>query len=124
MALQVARRRKERICPHILQGLTDLDDRATVISVDGASGFDLISRAMMRGLLRVEGGSQALFFIRMFCGALSEHLWEDFSGIVRTIPQGEGGEQGDPLMPLLFAVGQHEALEAIRAYLKMSGFTP
>ena len=26
---------------------------------------------------------------------------------------GEGGEQGDPLMPALFALGQHEALEAI-----------
>ena len=99
---------------HILQGLTDLDDRATVISVDGVSAFDLISRtAMMRGLLRVEGGSQALPFIRMFYGAPSEYLWEDSSGTVHTIPQGEGGEQGDPLMPLLFAVGQHEALEAI-----------
>ena len=59
---------------HILQGLTDLDDRATVISVDGVSAFDLISRtAMMRGFRRlVEGGSQALPFIRMFYGAPSE----------------------------------------------------
>ena len=28
------------------------------------------------------------------------------------IPQGEGGEQGDPLMPLLFSLGQHSALDA------------
>ena len=78
---------------HILQGLTGLDDRATVISVDGVSAFDLISRtAMMRGLLLVEGGSQALPFIRMFYGAPSEYLWEDSSGTVHTIPQGEGGE--------------------------------
>ena len=27
------------------------------------------------------------------------------------IPQGEGGEQGDAMMPLLFAVGQRGALE-------------
>ena len=94
---------------HILQGLTDFDDRATVISVDGVSAFDLISRtAMMKGLFRVAGGSQALLFIRMFYGAPSEYLWEDSSGTVHTIPQGEGG-----LMPLLFAVGQHKALEAI-----------
>ena len=34
--------------------------------------------------------------------------------VVHTIHQGEGGEQGDALMPLLFYVGQHAALEAIQ----------
>ena len=29
------------------------------------------------------------------------------------IPQGEGGEQGDPLMPMLFALGQHSSLVAV-----------
>ena len=46
----------------------------------------------------------------MFHGSLSEYLWEDNEGTVHRIPQGEGGEQGDALMPLLFALGQHEAL--------------
>ena len=60
---------------HILQGLTDADERATVISVDGVSAFDLISRrAMMHGLMRVDGGSEAVPFVRMFCGSLSEYL--------------------------------------------------
>ena len=63
------------------------------------------------GLLRVEGGSAALPFVRMFYGASSEYLWEDSCGTVHRIPQGEGGEQGDALMPLLFALGQHSALE-------------
>ena len=31
--------------------------------------------------------------------------------------QGEGGEQGDPLMPALFSLGQHDALEAVKAEL-------
>ena len=35
-----------------------------------------------------------------------------------TIDQGEGGEQGDPLMPLLFAVGQHPALVATQERLE------
>ena len=35
-----------------------------------------------------------------------------------TIDRGEGGEQGDPLMPLLFAVGQHPALVATQARLE------
>ena len=103
---------------HILQGLTDADERATVISVDGVSAFDLISRgAMMQGLMRVDGGSEAVPFVRMFYGSPSEYLWEDSLGVVHTIPQGEGGEQGDPLMPLLFAVGQHQALEAVKGQL-------
>ena len=29
------------------------------------------------------------------------------------IPQGEGGEQGDPMMLLLYSLGQHGALEAV-----------
>ena len=103
---------------HALQGLTELDPRATVTSIDGVSAFDLISRgAMMTGLMRVEGGSAALPFVRMFYGALSEYFWEDSCGTVHTIPQGEGGEQGDALMPLLFAVGQHSALEEASAQL-------
>ena len=34
--------------------------------------------------------------------------------VVHTIPQGEGSEQGDPLMPLSFVVGQHQALETVK----------
>ena len=32
--------------------------------------------------------------------------------------QAEGGEQGDPLMPALFALGQHPALQALKAQLQ------
>ena len=42
-----------------------------------------------------------------------QFYWEDELGEVHDILQGEGGEQGDPLTPALFALGQHEALEAI-----------
>ena len=42
---------------HMLQARTDLDDRVTVLSIDGIGAFDLVSReSMLRGLLRVEGG--------------------------------------------------------------------
>ena len=33
-------------------------------------------------------------------------------GGARKVVQGEGGEQGDALMPLLFSLGQHGALVA------------
>ena len=34
------------------------------------------------------------------------------------VDQGEGGEQGDPLMPLSFSLGQHRALVAVNAELQ------
>ncbi len=39
-------------------------------------------------------------------------------GEVHENAQGEGGEQGDPLMPLLFSSGQHPALAAANASLQ------
>ena len=71
----------------------------------------------MEGLLRMEDGDQILPFVRMFCGNPSTFLWEDEMGVTQSIPQGEGGEQGDPLMPMLFALGQHQALVQTQARL-------
>ena len=87
---------------HALQGLTDLDLEATVMSVDGVGAFDLISRASMMSTLCPP-------FVLQFYGQPSSYIWEDEMGEVHDIVQGEGGEQGDPLMPALFALGQHEA---------------
>ena len=61
----------------------------------------------------MEGGDQILPFVRCFYGSPSTYLWEDEMGVTQTIPQG----QGDPLMPLLYALGQHGALVAMQARL-------
>ena len=50
-------------------------------------------------------GDKLLPFVRLFYGSPSTFLWEDELGTVNFVPQGEGGEQGDPLMPLLFSLG-------------------
>ena len=103
---------------HALQGLTELDPRATVMSLDGISAYDLISRqAMLQALDRVDGRSAALPFVSMFYGRPSRYLWEDSLGRVHTISQVEGGEQGDALMPLLFSLGQHSALATMQSTL-------
>ena len=103
---------------HILQCVTDEDPEATVISTDGVGACDLISRnAMLDGLLKMENGDQIRPFVRCFYGSPSTYLWEDEMGVTQNIQQGEGGEQGDPLMPMLFALGQHPALLAIQARL-------
>ena len=104
---------------HILQTFTDLDDDATIVSIDEVGAYDLISRNnMLRGLLRMENGDQVLPFVRCFYGRTSTYLWEDEVGDTQEIPQGEGGEQGDPLTPLLFSLGKHPALEAIQRRLR------
>ena len=103
---------------HIVQSLTDVDSNATIVSIDGVGAYDLISRnSMLRGLLRMENGDQILPFVRCFYERLSTYLWEDEPGETQHIPQGEGGEQGDPLMPILFSLGQHP-LEAAQRRLR------
>ena len=79
-----------------------------MMSVDGVGAFDLISRsAMLTGLRDAPGCDSALPFVLQFYGRPSKHIWEDEQGEVHEVFQGEGGEQGDPLMPALFALGQH-----------------
>ena len=53
----------------------------------------------------------------LFYGSPSTHVREDEMGNSQDIPQGEGGEQGDPLMSFLFAFGLHRALTAVRERL-------
>ena len=64
---------------------------------------------MMQGLMHMEGGEQVLPFVRLFYSSPSAFLWEDSMGEIRHIPQGEGGEEGEPLMPLMYAMSQHSA---------------
>ena len=95
---------------HAVQALTEVDPLCTLISVDGIGAFDLISRATMLG------AGQALPFVRLFYGQPSQCLWADDMGTVHHVDQGEGGEQGDALMPLLFSLG-HGALQAVQRQL-------
>ena len=84
---------------HILQTLVESDADATIVSIDGIGAFDLVSRnAMLRGLKEMDTGDRVLPFV--LYGQPSLHI----------IPQGEGGDQGDPLMPLLFSLAMHPSL--------------
>ena len=67
---------------HALQALTDTDPRATILSVDGISAYDSISRvAMLRGLQRMEGGDALLPFVSQFYGSPSTYLWRTMKGL-------------------------------------------
>ena len=56
-------------------------------------------------------------FVRMSYAQQSCYQWFDDGGEAREVTQAEGGEQGDPLTPLLFAIGIQGALEEVAAAL-------
>ena len=94
-----------------------LDSRATVLCLGGISAFDMISRAaMVDGLHQVRGGDKAFPFVLQFYSEPSQYFWTDDCGDTHVIHQGEGSEQGDALMPMLFALGQHGALLSLHKH--------
>ena len=97
---------------HVLRTATELDPRRTVVSVDGIGAYDLMRRkAMLSKLKEVPRANAALPFVRMSYGRPSEYVWVGDNGRREKVHQGEGGEQGDPLMPALYSLGQHSALD-------------
>ena len=103
---------------HLLRALTDLDPEFTVVSVNGIGAYDLIRRrAMLTKLHSLPKASAFLPFVKLSYGQPSKYWWRDDTGKRHEIRQGEGGEQGDPLMSALYSLGQHDALEAINRQL-------
>ena len=58
----------------------------------------------------MDAGDRVLPFVRRFYGQPSLNVWEDEVGEVQDVPQGEGGDQGDPFMPLLFSLAVRPSL--------------
>ena len=66
--------------------------------------------AMLSKLLEVPKKRGLLPFARFACAEPTSYVWEDKDGGRHHTRQGEGREQGDPLMPLLFSLGVHNSL--------------
>ena len=76
---------------HILQTITDMDEKLTILSIDGIGAFDHVSRkSMLRGLMETDVANGALPFVRQFYGQPSAYFWDDEMGETQVIPQGEG----------------------------------
>ena len=75
----------------------------TIVQTDAKGAYDNASRQRM--LEELERVAPALVpFVSLFYSEPSTYLWEDDAGQTWEIPQAEGGEQGDPLMPALFSL--------------------
>ena len=100
----------------LLRAAVDLDPRTAVVSLDGRSAYDCVSRSAI--FIALHTTAPALVpFVRAIYGTPSIFHWWDDQGAHHVITQGEGVEQGDPLAPALYALGQHHALEVTAAQL-------
>ena len=73
--------------------------------------FDHVQRAaFLTKLANTPSLSALLPLVKMLYSTESRFLWTDSDGATHEILQGEGGGQGCPLMPALFALAQHDAL--------------
>ena len=105
----------------MLRAAVELDGRAVIVSLDGRSAYDTVSRAAF--LTKVQEVVPTLLpVVRAFYGRTSEYLWWDAEGRRHTIQQGDGCEQGDALAPALFALAQHLALDTAQAGLREGEF--
>ena len=103
----------------MLKVATELDPRATVLSVDAAGAYDHVSRGAMLEALHARPELQPLLpYARQFYATPSSYTWGDDRGTSHTVSQGEGGEQGDPLMPGLYSLAAHAALQEVQAGLR------
>ena len=106
-ALQ-ARAGTDALAAHV-RTVLELRDDAVLVSLDGRSAYDTMSRASFLTALQA-AAPELVPFVRLFYGRPSTYCWWDSEGNCHNIAQGEGCEQGDPLAPARFALGQHGAL--------------
>ena len=57
---------------------------------------------MLQGLRRT--APHVVLFVRECYGSPTINMWSSDEGVTHLISQGEGGEQGDPLMIMLFVL--------------------
>ena len=71
---------------HALQATVELDPSMCILSIDGISAFDSMSRAaMLEGLANVPKASSTLLFVQSFYGVDSQYLWTDDEGTTHTL---------------------------------------
>ena len=99
---------------HAVRVATDQNTEATVLSIDGVGAHDHVLRSSMMKLRDTPSLQGLLPFVRAVCSRPSCYKWRDSSGTCHDIHQHEGGEQGDPLMPLLFSLAIHDALQRVK----------
>ena len=106
----------------MLRAAIDLDADATIVSLDGRSAYDTISRAAFLRKLR-EVAPALVPFVRLWYGQESTYYWWDASGARRRPtehPSRRRLRAGRRLGPSPVRVCQHDALVAADERLQPS----
>ena len=104
---------------HAIQALTDLDPTATVVSIDGIGAFDVVSSPGHVGGFAGRWG--VIQHCPSCCSSMGPRLLtcgKTKKALCTPSCKLREGVQGDPLMPALFSLGQHPALQGVRAHLR------
>ena len=103
---------------HAVRVVTYHDPEMTVLSIDGIGAYDHVHRSSILSKLHEDPSLRSMLpFVRKTCARASTYWWSDEDGVSHKIGQHEGGEQGDPLMPLLFSLALHNALAEVKEQL-------
>ena len=103
---------------HLVQFLLEEEDTRVILSIDGVGAFDHVCRARFFEELHHQQELNGLLpFVRLWYARQTTFLWHDENGHAHQVMQGDGGEQGDALMPALFCLALRQALEEIQAML-------
>ena len=81
----------------------ELQPDAVLVSLDGRSAYDGMSRAAFLPELQ-SCAPELLPFVRLIYGSTSTYCWWGANGRCRDVAQGESCEQGDPLAPTFFSL--------------------
>ena len=73
---------------------------------------------MLAAVAELPTAHRLLPFLRLAYGQPGTYLWHDEQGRCREVRQGEGGEQGDALMPALFSLALAGALRRAQERLQ------
>ena len=81
----------------MLKVATEIDPRATILSVDAAGAYGHVSRGAMLEAWHARPELQPLLpYARQFYATPSSYTWVDASGTSHTVTQGEGGSRATP----------------------------
>jgi len=108
---------------HLVQFLLEEDGSRVIVSIDGVGAFDHVCRArFFEELANNPQLNSLLPFVRQWYEGPSHFCWFDEHGTSHPVVQGDGGEQGDAMMPALFCLAMRGALIEIQSRLPENAF--
>ena len=105
------------VLSHSVRAVTEADPDLVLLCLDARNAYGTASRSDCLEALSHEA-HELLPFAKLFCCRSSEYLFWDGTGKCHKLSATSGVDQGDPLDPLLFALGLKQRLADLEAKLR------